>query len=368
MASFEKRGKSWRYQISHSRNGQKQRISKSGFKTKKEAQVAAAEVETKLNKGLTISTEDPLLSDYVRDWIDMYKIGNVQKVTETKYRSFINAIEQGLPFKTVKMLTKREYQAFLNEFGKTHAKDTIRKLNGLIRACVREAIEEGIIYADPTRDAVIKAGVSDKSKDEKFLNVHELKALIHAIKSKDALAVSDVFILVMAATGMRYAECAGLTWNCVDFHKGKIKIEKAWHYRSGEYKLGPLKNDESERVISVDASTLNLLKEFKLRSGSNVQSLIFYQLKYGVLSNNGLNKALRLHCERTGIQTITSHALRHTHASALLYKRIPIHYVSKRLGHADIATTLKNYTHVLKELEQEADVETLEILDSLQNN
>ena len=44
------------------------------------------------------------------------------------------------------------------------------------------------------------------------------------------------------------------------------------------------------------------------------------------------------------------HGLRHTHASVLLYKKISLYYVSERLGHGDIQTTLKEYTHVLSEL------------------
>lgn len=50
------------------------------------------------------------------------------------------------------------------------------------------------------------------------------------------------------------------------------------------------------------------------------------------------------------IEPITVHGLRHTHLSVLLYKKASIHYVSERLGHCDIETTLKEYTHVLKEI------------------
>ncbi len=52
MASFTKRGKTWQYTVSRIVNGESKPIRKSGFKTKKEAQVAAAEIESKLNKGL----------------------------------------------------------------------------------------------------------------------------------------------------------------------------------------------------------------------------------------------------------------------------------------------------------------------------
>lgn len=49
------------------------------------------------------------------------------------------------------------------------------------------------------------------------------------------------------------------------------------------------------------------------------------------------------------------HGLRHTHGSVLLYKRADVQYVSERLGHKDIETTLKRYAHLLKESKDEND-------------
>ncbi len=51
----------------------------------------------------------------------------------------------------------------------------------------------------------------------------------------------------------------------------------------------------------------------------------------------------------------TSHALRHTHASLLLYEGRDISYVSKRLGHKDILTTYNTYTHVIQEMSARED-------------
>ena len=48
MASFQKRGKTWQYTISRVIDGKSKPIRKGGFKTKKEAQVAAAVVESDL--------------------------------------------------------------------------------------------------------------------------------------------------------------------------------------------------------------------------------------------------------------------------------------------------------------------------------
>jgi integrase len=45
----------------------------------------------------------------------------------------------------------------------------------------------------------------------------------------------------------------------------------------------------------------------------------------------------------------TPHWLRHSHATALLLAGVPVHVVSRRLGHADVQTTLELYAHVTED-------------------
>ena len=47
----------------------------------------------------------------------------------------------------------------------------------------------------------------------------------------------------------------------------------------------------------------------------------------------------------------TPHWFRHSHATALLLAGVPEHVVSRRLGHADVQTTLNTYAHVTEDAE-----------------
>lgn len=72
--------------------------------------------------------------------------------------------------------------------------------------------------------------------------------------------------------------------------------------------------------------------------------------KIFMLSHTSVNKTFTKIKERFNIpQEITPYSLRHTHASYLISKEIPIEYISKRLGHANISITLDIYTHLLDE-------------------
>lgn len=89
------------------------------------------------------------------------------------------------------------------------------------------------------------------------------------------------------------------------------------------------------------------------------------QSKYKVITNTNANKLLKNTLKDLGIETISVHGLRHTHASILLYKHKSIYYVSERLGHKDIETTLRDYTHVIKELRKEDEKGTTETFERM---
>ena len=68
------------------------------------------------------------------------------------------------------------------------------------------------------------------------------------------------------------------------------------------------------------------------------------------LSHNAISKVFRKAKGKFEIDNeVTTYSLRHTHASYLLSKGIPIEYISKRLGHSNIGITLDVYTHLLDE-------------------
>src|SRR5699024_7709781 len=82
------------------------------------------------------------------------------------------------------------------------------------------------------------------------------------------------------------------------------------------------------------------------------------------ISNNAVTKSLRSIVERFDLdkEHITLHMLRHTHCSVLINDGVDIHYVSKRLGHSSISTTLKTYSHLLDKKKNEEDRKIEELL------
>jgi integrase len=191
-------------------------------------------------------------------------------------------------------------------------------------------------------------------------------------------------ILVMANTGMRFEEAAGLTWNCIDFDNQTIKIDKAWNYQKKPADFGATKNRSSNRSVHVDQQTMATLRKLKvindkrqlLRPDYNPKHLAFIRPETGLpITNDGLNTVLANICGKLDIypdsedhkHNYTSHSLRHTHASLLFYEKRDIAYISKRLGHESISTTYKTYVHVIKELSARNDNAIDGIISDLYN-
>ncbi|MFD2046620.1 Arm DNA-binding domain-containing protein [Ornithinibacillus salinisoli] len=73
MASIIKRGSTYQYHISRMVNGKQKPIRKGGFRTKKEAQIAAAEIEMQIAKGTNPVVNNVAFNEYFKNWIELYK-------------------------------------------------------------------------------------------------------------------------------------------------------------------------------------------------------------------------------------------------------------------------------------------------------
>ena len=362
MASFKKRGKTWQYTVSRYVDGKYKPIRKSGFKTQKEAKIAAAEVEDKLRKGMVTNPKEILFSDYFESWLNTYKV-DIGANTLARYRNTLATIQGAFEGVYLQNISRRTYQEFLNNYAKNRSKRTVRKLNSHIRASVKDAIDEGLIYSDFTRNAVF-GGNEGKKSDDKFLNVEESNLLLNELTKR--INESPVYYLLILGltSGMRFGEMVGLTRKDFNFLHNTITINKTWGYTNKMHNgFGKTKNESSNRTIVMDKKTMKLFEDWFSTTPDNIQRLVFYSSlsKYKVISNGVANKLLKRTIESINenisddedkIKSISLHGLRHTHASLLLYQGVSVYYVSKRLGHADIETTVNTYIHLVKELEE----------------
>src|SRR5690606_31197651 len=168
------------------------------------------------------------------------------------------------------------------------------------------------------------------------------------------------FILLVAKTGLRFAEALALTPNDFDFSKQKIIVKKTWDYKVTKGEFQPTKNESSKRKIQLDWQTA--MQFSQLIKNTDINKPIFVE---GRVFNSTVNNRLKALCVKANIPIITIHGLRHTHASLLLFAGVSIASVARRLGHSSMTTTQETYLHIIQELENKDNDKIIRHLSSL---
>ena len=284
-----------------------------------------------------------LFYDYYAQWITVYKEGAIRKVTMDKYLLTQSWIKQLAPELRVCELSRITYQKLLNDYAKSHERQTTMDFHHQLKGAVLDAVDEGLIERDPTRKAIIK-GKKPRHKKIKYLNQFELHKLLSNLDLGQEINW-DWFILLVAKTGMRFSEALAITPKDFDFSKQSLSINKTWDYK-GEGGFMPTKNQSSVRKIQID---WQLIIQFStLVKDLPEDEPIFVS---GKVYNSTVNDILERHCKKAEIPVISIHGLRHTHASLLLFAGVSIASVAQRLGHSSMTTTQKTYLHIIQELE-----------------
>lgn len=366
VASITKRGKSWSYTVSNYVDGVNKQIKKGGFRTKREAEIAAAAIEAQKGEGsLKLNSAIPIAT-YFERWIKAYK-ANVHYNTQLRYQNSLKWVKVYFENTKINTLTALDYQEFLNWFGSTRSEESVKKLDSHIGACLRHAHDVGDIRYNITRGRKIQASHTGKHAHDKYIANHKdaqklYSYLYHHLE--DGFGLIHHLLLLALVTGLRFQELLGLTPNDFDFNDNTLDINKSWDYKQ-QSGFDKLKNEASYRKITVDPNIMIIFKELiGAITKPRLHEMIIFRSPHhptDSFTNEGTNKALRKVLNELGIDPITVHGLRHTHASELLYAGVSIQYISKRLGHSDIQTTLNTYTHIVKELEAQNDAVTVQL-------
>lgn len=144
-------------------------------------------------------------------------------------------------------------------------------------------------------------------------------------------------VLTALRTGMRQGELKGLQWPSIDWENRSLTVR---HSRCDyTQSLGSPKSNR-ERHIPLDEEVRELLSRRKASSG-----YVFLDGDGKPFDHKRLNRRLTTLCKRAGLRKIGWHALRHTFASHLVTKGVPINAVQTLMGHSNVTVTMR-YAHL----------------------
>ncbi|MFC6295902.1 tyrosine-type recombinase/integrase [Lactiplantibacillus daoliensis] len=302
--------------------------------------------------------QDTKFYQYFYQWMRLYKLDAVRPVTYQKYQMSYKQLVTLAPELKMSELTRLNYQQLLNDYAETHERQTTMDFHRHLKGALLDALEEGLIDRDPTRKAIIK-GTKHRQHKTKFLHQYELQALLNELTLDEGVNW-DYFILLIAKTGLRFAEALGVTPDDFDFAHQILTVNKTWDYKSATGGFAPTKNNSSVRKVPLDWQTV--IQFSQLTKHLPDDQPIFVQ---GKVYNDTVNHYLERLCQRAQVPVISVHGLRHTHASLLLYAGVSIASVARRLGHSNMTTTQQTYIHIIQELENQDNDKVMKHLASL---
>lgn len=352
--AITKRGETWQYDFRH----EGKRYRKSGYPTKRDAKYAENEKLNQLTKGVYLDRELSF-TEYFEHWSNAHT-KSISKQSKDVYKASLKLIKIYFKSKPFTKITRPDYQNFLdwcaieapNHQGKNRkgrAKNTMKQINTHVRACVKDAVYDGVITRDFTYKAKINYSVKEKDKDGKFLEYEDFKKLMNHVEND--LTLFNLIIYVSGITGGRYSDVINMKVSHVDQLKNQLFLPGT-------------KTDDAPRYVKITNEQMQKIKSFIDSKPRNISGRIFEQ-KGKVPYNYTLNDHLSTLCDELNIKEVTFHALRHTHCSVLINADISVDYIKERMGHKNVQTTLNTYSHIFKDKqkqEEEKAIETMSVL------
>jgi len=342
------------------KTGKQKQRSISG-KTQKEVAQKLRELTSEIDKGTYQEPCRLTLGEWMNIWTRDY-LGAVKPRTEESYKCQIeNHIRPALGGTKLEALTAPAIQHFYNSLIKSGlSPKTVKITHGVLHKALQQAVAIGYLKFNPA-DACTMPHV--ERKELKPLDEESIGKFLSAIKGHP---YEDLF-LVTLFTGMRQGEVLGLRWDCVDFEKGTLLINKQLLKRKDEqgnlvYTLDSTKNSHGRKVTPA-STVMSILRQhrakqaqWKLLAGAAWQEsgLVFTDKLGGHLMHHTVYHNFKKVVASIGCPETRFHDLRHSYAVAAIRAGDDIKTVQGNLGHATASFTLDVYGHLTDQMKQES--------------
>lgn len=166
---------------------------------------------------------------------------------------------------------------------------------------------------------------------------------------------------LMAGTGLRPGEAAGVTVDRVDFLRRTLRVDRQL-LLTWPPTFGPPKTKSSSRTIPLPRVVLDALAAHLSEFPAGDHGAVFTEPDGGLLYRDHITGAFRRAVGASGAPPQTRlHDLRHYYASLLIRHGESVKVVQARLGHASAKETLDTYSHMWPD----SDDQTRDAVDSV---
>ena len=337
--------------------GTGKQIQKSVYgKTQKEVAQNLRQITAEIDAKTYVAPCKLSISEWMSIWAQDYLVG-VKASTAYLYRRTIELyIDPHLGHIRLDALNAHTVQHFYNELAKPSKPDaaplsakSIKNIHGVLHKALQQAVLLNYIRYNPTTACVLPKIVKKEIHPLTDQQTAQLLNLLKGSKYEIPLTV-DLF------TGLREGELLGLIWDCVDFEKGTILVNKQLRRsqrKGGTYYFSPPKNNKS-RTITPAPYVMKLLQAQKVQQAKQrlkagpawEDSGLVFTNEFGrYISYRAIFDSFKRIVKRIGLSDARIHDLRHTYAVNCIRAGDDIKTVQSNLGHATAAFTLDVYGH-----------------------
>lgn len=291
------------------------------------------------------------VAQFLTDWLQNVARVTVKPATYVSYEAFVRVhIVPALGGVVLAKLTPQDVQKLMA--AKLASGDLSARSTNYIRSVLRRALTHAVRWGLVSRNAASQAEPLPQAKPKiSPFTPDQASRLIECAQTHRLCAAFELAL----ATGLRRGELLGLRWKDVDMDAGALTVRVTLQRVNGQAAWLEPKTEASQRTVALPASLIARLRSHKAAQNAERRlsgvdwankDLVFTNRSGGPMLPRNFDNQYQLLLRRAGLPHRRVHDLRHTAASLMLAAGIPLHIVSKTLGHTSISMTANFYGHL----------------------
>jgi integrase len=250
----------------------------------------------------------------------------VEKLTRSKIENWLEGLAKAPPrVRSRAGLPPKHRPIDASEEGTRRRRESANRILTVLKAALNLAYQHGKVRSKAAWETV-KAYRDVSASKIRYLNDAESRNLVAVCEGSFRHLVTGALL-----TGARYGELAAMRVDDFDAAAGTVHVPRS---KSGKARHIFL-TEEGRRFFENAAAD-------KRPTG-----LLFCRKNGLAWGSSHQIRLMRDACDRSGIEpAISFHILRHTYASRLAMRGVPLNVIASQLGHTDTRMTEKHYAHL----------------------